>query len=106
METLVIRDLQYIARDEVQWLLVLLSQLVPASLHKVVFVCTASCFEGVDEHSLELIDEFLSAPVFTALEEVVIQFGHTPHQKEIDGMVKRGLQRLDKRNALKPVFLA
>ncbi|KAF7789629.1 hypothetical protein EIP86_000575 [Pleurotus ostreatoroseus] len=106
VETLVFRDLQYIARDEVQWLLVLLSQLVPAALRKVVFVCTASCFEGVDEHSLELLDEFLSAPVFSALEEVAIQFGHTSHQKEIDGMVKRGLQRLDKRNALKPVFLA
>ncbi|KAJ3551206.1 hypothetical protein NM688_g4843 [Phlebia brevispora] len=104
LETIAIKDLQYLARDEVQWLVVLLSQVAHPSFRKMTLVCTASCFEGVDEHSLEILDEFLSPPTFAGLEEVVLEFANTSRQVDLVDTIKRGLRGLAKRGVLHPIF--
>lgn len=104
LETITFRDMQYIAREEVQWVRILLTQISSPSFHKVHFVCTSSCFEGVDEHSLEVLDEFLAMPAFAALEEVALTFASTLRQKDLAVIVKRALHHADERGILRTTF--
>ena len=105
LESVTIRDLTYIAREESQWVPLLLSQIASPALRRVHFVCTSSSFDGVDEASLQTLDEYLAANI----EEVDLTFGNTAPQADLEGIVKRGLRRLNERGALHatyPVYTA
>lgn len=106
LETLTLKDLHYLAREEVRWLLLLLSRIPPSAFRKLEFVCTSSSFDGVDEHSLELLDEFLASPAFSQLEEVELDFSNGFKQRDLSGVVTRGLRRLGERGALRAHFPA
>ena len=100
-----IGNFHYLAREEVRWLALLLAGTAPA-FRKVRLGFTSSNFEGVDEFSLEILDNFLALPTFSRLEEVALTFGSVSPQKDLPSAVKRGLRHLGERGVLRAEFPA